>query len=135
MEKLVDGKLSRIEETVDKVKIVAGNWKEIESYFTVGEGDNTQYFELKAIDGDIEFYWETRKECISFKNKGWKKNIFIDQHDIEGSHLKSYREIMNDYIVEKQEDVLSRGITKVSNGYIANNTYYETLEEIIGGVQ
>lgn len=120
---------------ITKFSIKGAKWDAFDGYFTVGEGKNANYIELKIVDGNIEFYWETSKEYISFANKGWVKKISVDHHDIEGSHLKSYEEIMNDFVIEKQADALSRGITKVSNGYIVDNTYYETLEEILGGNQ
>ena len=77
------------------------------------------------------FYIEKNNKAIYVKAN--ENNFYVEMGDYCFSiPFNNPNEDIENFILEKQIEILEKGITKIDNGYLYKNKYYETLKEIIG---
>ncbi len=94
---------------------------------------NRIYYELEANTkyNDMRFYLEYKNTCFEIRiDKRGYIEIFADDLECYADKYNYFKEEVEKRIDEKIIKYIDKGITKLENGFVYKNNYYETFEEV-----
>ena len=101
-----------------------------EEYYKNNE--NRTYFEFDIDkNGRVNLYLEYKDCCFAFEIKPNKKiNIYLDGEEIEANNYWEIKDKIQEKYNKEIIKYLDKNITKINNGFLYNNTYYDNFENI-----
>lgn len=78
-----------------------------------------------------KMYLEYKNSCFSIgidKDKNLK--VYLDGYELNADDYRSVKDVIDKKIDEEAIKYIDKGITKLDNGFIYKNRYYEDFEEI-----
>lgn len=88
------------------------------------------YYEVDTSQEKVTFYIESGRSYVRVEGSEEGLNVQFGDYSID-IPIGQYNKGIESIILNKQEEILELGITKLENGYLLNNKYYETLEELL----
>lgn len=93
--------------------------------------NNRFYYEFEVASDSAKMYLEYKGSCFSFEiNKKKKLEIYLDGYELNVDNYWSIKDEIQKNIDDEIVKYIDKGITKLDNGFIYKNRYYENFDEI-----
>lgn len=92
---------------------------------------NRFYYEFEVASDLAKMYLEYKNSCFSIgidKDKNLK--VYLDGYELNVDDYRSVKDVIDKKIDEEVIKYIDKGITKLDNGFIYKNRYYEDFDEI-----